>query len=171
MLNNLELWQTEWCPASHRVRQRLTELGLTYTVHQVPVERDARAQLEHATGRRTPASSARKRPEPRKGTGGSMSQVDSRYPLSTTTELGFTNAVTRVREELANEGFGILDSDVSDRGAYRSARQSRRRGPAFRALAISRISGRVCCVALPDHAKDICGVSESVVIGREPHSD
>ena len=49
----LELWQTEWCPASHRVRQRLTELGLTYTVHQVPVEREARAQLEHATGRRT----------------------------------------------------------------------------------------------------------------------
>ena len=49
----LELWQTEWCPASRRVRQRLTELGLTYTVHQVPVERDARAQLEHATDRRT----------------------------------------------------------------------------------------------------------------------
>jgi hypothetical protein len=22
-----ESWQTEWCPASHRVRQRLTELG------------------------------------------------------------------------------------------------------------------------------------------------
>ena len=49
----LELWQTEWCPASHRVRQRLTELGLTYTAHQVPVERETRAQLEHATGRRT----------------------------------------------------------------------------------------------------------------------
>ena len=49
----LELSQTEWCPASHRVRQRLTELGVTYTAHQVPVERDARAQLEHATGRRT----------------------------------------------------------------------------------------------------------------------
>ena len=49
----LELWQTEWCPASHRVRQRLTELGLTCTVHQVPVEREARAKLEHATGRRT----------------------------------------------------------------------------------------------------------------------
>ena len=31
----LELWQTEWCPASHRVRQRLTELGLTYIDHQV----------------------------------------------------------------------------------------------------------------------------------------
>ena len=46
----LELWQTEWCPASHRVRQRLTELGLTYTIRQVPVERDARTELRVATG-------------------------------------------------------------------------------------------------------------------------
>ena len=45
-----ELWQTEWCPASHRVRQRLTELGLTYTVHQVPVHAEARTQLRAATG-------------------------------------------------------------------------------------------------------------------------
>jgi uncharacterized protein (DUF302 family) len=37
-----------------------------------------------------------------------MSQVDSRYTLSATTELGFTDAVTRVREELANDGFGVL---------------------------------------------------------------
>ena len=48
--STLELWQTEWCPASRRVRQRLTELGLTYLVHQVPVERDARAQLEQRPG-------------------------------------------------------------------------------------------------------------------------
>ena len=46
----LELWQTEWCPASHRVRQRLTELGLTYTIHQVPVEQHARTELRAATG-------------------------------------------------------------------------------------------------------------------------
>ena len=45
-----ELWQTEWCPASRRVRQRLTELGLTYTLHQVPVHAEARAQLRAATG-------------------------------------------------------------------------------------------------------------------------
>jgi glutathione S-transferase len=50
MRPQLELWQTEWCPASHRVRQRLTELGLTYVVHQVAVDRDARAKLEAATG-------------------------------------------------------------------------------------------------------------------------
>jgi glutathione S-transferase len=46
----LELWQTEWCPASHRVRQRLTELGLAYTVRQVPVEREDRAELVASTG-------------------------------------------------------------------------------------------------------------------------
>ena len=45
-----ELWQTEWCPASRRVRQRLTELGLTYTLHQVPVHAEARTQLRAATG-------------------------------------------------------------------------------------------------------------------------
>jgi glutathione S-transferase len=49
-LSTLELWQTEWCPASHRVRQRLTELGLTYTTRQVPVRREARTELMRATG-------------------------------------------------------------------------------------------------------------------------
>lgn len=46
----LELWQTEWCPASHRVRQRLTELGITYTTRQVPVQREARTELIRAAG-------------------------------------------------------------------------------------------------------------------------
>ena len=46
----LELWQTEWCPASRRVRQRLTELGVDYLIRQVPVERDDRHALHAATG-------------------------------------------------------------------------------------------------------------------------
>ena len=46
----LELYQTEWCPASRRVRQRLTELGLDYLIRQVPVERDARTALREAVG-------------------------------------------------------------------------------------------------------------------------
>jgi glutathione S-transferase len=46
----LELWQTEWCPASHRVRQRLTELGLAYVVRQVPVDREDRTDLVRMTG-------------------------------------------------------------------------------------------------------------------------
>ena len=49
----LELWQTEWCPASHRVRQRLTELGLAYVVRQVPVEREDRAELRGTTGQQS----------------------------------------------------------------------------------------------------------------------
>ncbi len=37
-----------------------------------------------------------------------MSQVGRSYTLSTRTELGFVEAVARVREELAREGFGVL---------------------------------------------------------------
>ncbi len=46
----IELWQTEWCPASRRVRQRLTELDVSYLIHQVPVERADRTALIAATG-------------------------------------------------------------------------------------------------------------------------
>ena len=46
----LELWQTEWCPSSRRVRERLTELGVDYVVRQVPVERADRRALVEATG-------------------------------------------------------------------------------------------------------------------------
>jgi len=46
----LELYQTEWCPASRRVRQRLTELDLTYVCRQVPVEREERLELFARTG-------------------------------------------------------------------------------------------------------------------------
>jgi glutathione S-transferase len=49
----LELWQTEWCPASRRIRQRLTELGLDVVLHQVPVPQDERAALLAATGSTT----------------------------------------------------------------------------------------------------------------------
>jgi uncharacterized protein (DUF302 family) len=37
-----------------------------------------------------------------------MPQVESSYTLSRPTELPFADAVARVREELAQEGFGIL---------------------------------------------------------------
>lgn len=45
-----ELWQTEWCPASRRVRQRLTELGIDYITRQVPVDKDDRVLLLERTG-------------------------------------------------------------------------------------------------------------------------
>lgn len=48
-----ELWQTEWCPSSRRVRQRLTELGIDCLVRQVPVEKDQRLLLRERTGSET----------------------------------------------------------------------------------------------------------------------
>jgi glutathione S-transferase len=38
------------CPHSHRVRQRLTELGLDFVARQVPAEPDARHELERVAG-------------------------------------------------------------------------------------------------------------------------
>ena len=49
----IRLYQAEWCPHSHRVRQRLTELGLDFVAHQVPVDRADRTELEGATGQRS----------------------------------------------------------------------------------------------------------------------
>ena len=41
----LALYQSEWCAYCHRVRQVLTELGLTYTTINVPAAREERAEL------------------------------------------------------------------------------------------------------------------------------
>jgi glutathione S-transferase len=45
-----ELWQTEWCPSSRRVRQRLTELGIDFFTRQVPAEKADRVVLHERTG-------------------------------------------------------------------------------------------------------------------------
>jgi glutathione S-transferase len=46
----MELWQAEWCPHSHKVRQRLTELGLDFTARQVPSEPDDRDEMKSRVG-------------------------------------------------------------------------------------------------------------------------
>jgi glutathione S-transferase len=46
----VELYQAEWCPHSHKVRQRLTELGLDFVARQVPADPDERERMERATG-------------------------------------------------------------------------------------------------------------------------
>jgi glutathione S-transferase len=46
----LELWQAEWCSASSRVREHLTELGVDYVVRQVPVEKAERTALVRVAG-------------------------------------------------------------------------------------------------------------------------
>lgn len=49
----MELFQAEWCPYSHKVRQRLTELGLDYVARQVPAEPDDRDEMEREAGTRS----------------------------------------------------------------------------------------------------------------------
>lgn len=49
----IELYQAEWCPHSHRVRQRLTELGLDFVSRQVAVDANQRKEMERVTGRRS----------------------------------------------------------------------------------------------------------------------
>jgi glutaredoxin len=46
----ITLYQTEWCPHGHRVRQALTELGLTYTMVNVPAEKADRLELKEVCG-------------------------------------------------------------------------------------------------------------------------
>jgi glutathione S-transferase len=46
----MELYQAEWCPHSHRVRQRLTEIGVDVRLRQVPADPDERGELMRASG-------------------------------------------------------------------------------------------------------------------------
>jgi glutathione S-transferase len=45
-----ELYQAEWCPFSRQVRQRFTELGVSFVARQVPAERADREELRRKTG-------------------------------------------------------------------------------------------------------------------------
>ena len=47
----LTLYQVEWCPHCHRVRQVLTELGLTYVAVNVPARQEERADIVALTGK------------------------------------------------------------------------------------------------------------------------
>jgi len=46
----MELYQAEWCPHSHKVRQRLTELGLDFHARQVAADPDERDELVRRAG-------------------------------------------------------------------------------------------------------------------------
>jgi glutathione S-transferase len=45
-----ELFQAEWCPHSRRVRQRFTELGVSFVARQVPADPADREELRRKTG-------------------------------------------------------------------------------------------------------------------------
>ncbi len=45
-----QLYQTEWCPFSHRVRAKLTELGVPYEAISVPAKGEERTEVKELTG-------------------------------------------------------------------------------------------------------------------------
>src|SRR5829696_696345 len=46
----MKLYQAEWCPFSHRVRAKLTELGIDYELVNVPASSKQRKDLEKVAG-------------------------------------------------------------------------------------------------------------------------
>ena len=46
----MELYQAEWCPHSHKVRQKLTELGIDFWARQVPADPDERQAMTQHVG-------------------------------------------------------------------------------------------------------------------------
>ena len=46
----MKLYQAEWCPFSHRVRAKLTELGIDYELVNVPASSNKRGDLEKVAG-------------------------------------------------------------------------------------------------------------------------
>jgi glutathione S-transferase len=46
----MRLYQAEWCTFSHRVRAKLTELGIDYAIVSVSASGKGRAELEGMAG-------------------------------------------------------------------------------------------------------------------------
>lgn len=46
----MKLYQAEWCPFSHRIRTKLTELGIDYQAINVPASAEKRTTLKELTG-------------------------------------------------------------------------------------------------------------------------
>jgi glutaredoxin len=49
----IQVYQAEWCPFSHLVREKLTELGVDYVCRQVEPYQEQRDQLEEVSGQRS----------------------------------------------------------------------------------------------------------------------
>ena len=96
----LELYQTEWCPASRRVRQRLTELDVTYVARQVPVERDQREELIARTGDESIPALVCENGDVLVGEEEILAYLDERFPEPEGAEAHQLKAIKARRREL-----------------------------------------------------------------------
>jgi glutaredoxin len=118
----ITLYQSEWCFYSHRVRQVLTELGLTYTTVNVPAAPEDRAELLAIAGQ----NSAPVLTDGDRVFGDSDEIIEylrATYPepddarqhaamgawrLTATISLAPRAALARLRELLEDDGFVVL---------------------------------------------------------------
>jgi glutaredoxin 3 len=75
----LELYQAEWCPYSHRVRQRLTELGLDFVARQVRAEPADRDEMRERTGSDEIPTAVSESGEPLVGSDAILAWLNARY--------------------------------------------------------------------------------------------
>src|ERR671916_28520 len=123
-LGEMRLYQAEWCPFSHRVRAKLTELGIGYEIVNVSASAKNRAELEEVAGTKaipvlvdgerviTDSSEAISYLE-RKHAADPEELKVHRLELSPTVygtlPFGVGEAAERLREELEGAGIEVLE--------------------------------------------------------------
>jgi glutaredoxin 3 len=156
----MKLYQAEWCPFSHRVRAKLTELGIDYEIVNVPAASKKREELEEVAGTRavpvlvdgerviTNSGEATSYLEQKHETDPDELRLHRRELSPTvygTLPFGVGEATERLREEL--EGAGIEVVEELDLSPFLE------RGAAYRVLiAVDRESLRLAAGANPGAA-------------------
>ena len=120
----MRLYQAEWCPFSHRVRAKLTELGIDYEAINVPASTKNRDELEEVAGTRsipvlvdgeriiTDSGEAISYLEQNYEADPEELPVHRREPSPTVygaLPFGVGEAAERLREELAGAGIEVLE--------------------------------------------------------------
>ena len=120
----MKLYQAEWCPFSHRVRAKLTELGIDYEIINVPASTKNRTELEEVAGTKAiPVLVDGERVIT--DSGEAISYLEQKYApdpeelkvhrleLSPTVygtlPFGVDEAAERLREELEGAGIEVLE--------------------------------------------------------------
>lgn len=135
----MKLYQAEWCPFSHRVRAKLTELDLDYEAVNVSPSAKKRTELEEIAGTRAILVLVDGE-EIISDSDETISYLERKYGASSeelslhrrelspsvygTLALGVNEAAQRLREALSEAGIEILDElDLSSfmprEGAYK----------------------------------------------------
>jgi glutaredoxin/uncharacterized protein (DUF302 family) len=125
----MRLYQAEWCPFSHRVRAKLTELGIYYEIVNVPAATKNRDELEEVAGARaipvlvdgdrviTDSGEAISYLEQRREQDPEELRLHRRELSPTvygTLPLGVAEATEQLREELAGAGIEVIgDLDLT----------------------------------------------------------